>query len=217
MTIAGRAGARLEAARQSLADVASAATALDTRGVDARDGAQLDALFAACAPINHLVVTVGPGSTLQRYRSFLEQDVADAQALFANKFWAQYLCARCAAPHLAADGSITLFGGGAARRPIRAMAVLAAMQAAIEGLARGLAVDLAPTRVNVVAPGRIASSSFDDMPAPQREEMLAKWAAALPVARIGLPEDAAQAALYLMGNRYTTGHVLYVDGGHYLV
>ena len=55
------------------------------------------------------------------------------------------------------------------------------------------------------------------MPAGEREAMLAKWAAGLPVGRIGQPDDAAQAALYLMANRYTTGNVLYVDGGHYLV
>jgi NAD(P)-dependent dehydrogenase (short-subunit alcohol dehydrogenase family) len=46
--------------------------------------------------------------------------------------------------------------------------------------------------------------------------MLRQWAESLPVKRIGQPDDAAAAALYLMGSRYTTGHVLYVDGGHYL-
>jgi NAD(P)-dependent dehydrogenase (short-subunit alcohol dehydrogenase family) len=142
--------------------------------------------------------------------------VADARALFDNKFWAQYLCARLAAPHMAAGGSITLFGGGAARKPVRAMAALAAVQAAIEGLVRGMAIDLAPVRVNAVAPGRIASSSFDAMPAAERDAMLKAWAESLPVKRIGLPDDAAAAALFLMSNRYTTGHVLYVDGGHYL-
>ena len=88
------------------------------------EGASLDALFRACGPVDHLVVTVGPGAPKQRYASFLEQPVDDARALFENKFWAQYLCARQASPHLRAGGSITLFGGGAARRPVRAMAVL---------------------------------------------------------------------------------------------
>jgi NAD(P)-dependent dehydrogenase (short-subunit alcohol dehydrogenase family) len=217
VVIAGRSTERLQAARAALGAQAGDGHALRCESVDARDEGQLTALFAAQAPIHHLVVTVGPGSTLQRYNSFLQQGIDDAHALFANKFWAQYLCARCAAPYLDAQGSITLFGGGAGRRPIRAMAVLAAVQAAIEGLARGMALDLAPIRVNVVAPGRIASSSFADMPAAEREAMLAKWAAGLPVGRIGQPDDAAQAALYLMTNRYTTGNVLYVDGGHYLV
>lgn len=210
VVIAGRDAVKLAAAAREIG--ANAATA----PVDARHEGQLAALFAAYAPIDHLVVTVGPGSTRQRYTSFLEQPTADARALFDNKFWAQYLCAKLAAPHVNKTGSITLFGGGASRRPVKAMAALAAVQAAIEGLTRGMALDLAPVRVNAVAPGRIASSSFADMPEAARQEMLDKWAAGLPVGRIGLPEDAAAAALYLMGNAYTTGNILYVDGGHYL-
>lgn len=219
--VAGRSPERVA---QALAQLGGTATG---ESVDARDEAALGRFFgrfggdsggaqAGATAIDHLVVTVGPGAPKQRYASFVEQPLADAHALFDNKFWAQYLCARLAAPHIARGGSITLFGGGAARKPVRAMAVLAAVQAAIEGLMRGMALDLAPVRVNAVAPGRIASSSFAAMPGPEREAMFKAWAESLPVQRIGTPEDAAAAALYLMGNRYTTGHVLYVDGGHAL-
>jgi len=219
--VAGRSPERVA---QALAQLGGTATG---ESVDARDEAALGRFFgrfgrgsggaeAGATAIDHLVVTVGPGAPKQRYASFVEQPLADAHALFDNKFWAQYLCARLAAPHVARAGSITLFGGGAARKPVRAMAVLAAVQAAIEGLMRGMALDLAPVRVNAVAPGRIASSSFAAMPGPEREAMFKAWADSLPVQRIGTPDDAAAAALYLMGNRYTTGHVLYVDGGHAL-
>lgn len=217
---AQQAGARVLIAGRSAEKLAAALTHLgagaEAMAVDARDEAALAGFFARVGALHHLVVTVGPGAPKQRYASFLEQPVADARALFDNKFWAQYLCARLAAPHVDAAGSITLFGGGAARRPVRAMAALAAVQAAVEGLVRGMALDLAPVRVNAVAPGRIASSSFAAMPEAEREAMLRQWADSLPVQRIGLPDDAAAAALYLMNNRYTTGNVLYVDGGHYL-
>ena len=228
---AQEAGARVLVAGRSPERVAQALSQLGGaamgESVDARDEAALGRFFgrfgggsggaeADAAAIDHLVVTVGPGAPKQRYASFVEQPLADAHALFDNKFWAQYLCARLAAPYVARGGSITLFGGGAARKPVRAMAVLAAVQAAIEGLMRGMALDLAPVRVNAVAPGRIASSSFAAIPGPEREAMFKAWAESLPVQRIGTPDDAAAAALYLMGNRYTTGHVLYVDGGHAL-
>jgi NAD(P)-dependent dehydrogenase (short-subunit alcohol dehydrogenase family) len=226
---AQEAGARVLVAGRSPEHVAQALAHLggDAVGesVDARDEVALERFFTRLGRggegegthgIDHLVVTVGPGSPKQRYASFVEQPLADARALFDNKFWAQYLCARLAAPHIARGGSITLFGGGAARKPVRAMAVLAAVQAAIEGLMRGMAVDLAPVRVNAVAPGRIASSSFASMPEPEREVIFKAWADSLPVQCIGTPDDAAAAALYLMANRYTTGHVLYVDGGHAL-
>jgi NAD(P)-dependent dehydrogenase (short-subunit alcohol dehydrogenase family) len=228
---AQEAGARVLVAGRSPERVAQALSQLGGaamgESVDARDEAALGRFFGRfgggsggaetdAAAIDHLVVTVGPGAPKQRYASFVEQPLADAHALFDNKFWAQYLCARLAAPYVARGGSITLFGGGAARKPVRAMAVLAAVQAAIEGLMRGMALDLAPVRVNAVAPGRIASSSFAAIPGPEREAMFKAWAESLPVQRIGTPDDAAAAALYLMGNRYTTGHVLYVDGGHAL-
>lgn len=208
--IGGRSAERISQAIARLGD------GVEGQSVDARDEAELASFFASAGAFDHLVVTVGPGSPKQRYASFLEQPVTDARALFDNKFWAQYLCTRYAAPHIVSGGSITLFGGGAARKPVRAMATLAAVQAAIEGLVRGLAVDLAPVRVNAVAPGRIASSSFEALPDGEREAMFKAWADSLPVKRIGLPDDAAEAALFLMSNRYTTGHVLYVDGGHSL-
>jgi NAD(P)-dependent dehydrogenase (short-subunit alcohol dehydrogenase family) len=210
VAIAGRTAERLQQAARELGRGTQAVV------VDARDESALRGALERHGPVDHLVTTVGPGSPKQRYATFLEQPTDDARALFENKFWAQYLCAKQGAPFVRAGGSITLFGGGAARKPVRGMAALAAVQAATEGLVRGMAIDLAPLRVNAVAPGRIASNSFDAMPAAEREKMLKAWADGLPVRRIGEVDDAAEAALYLMGNRYTTGNVLYVDGGHYL-
>ncbi|HYF16229.1 MAG TPA: SDR family oxidoreductase [Ramlibacter sp.] len=210
VVIAGRSRTKLDRAAAEIGQ------GLVGHEVDAREEASLAGLFERVGRVDHLVVTVGPGSPKQRYASFLEQPVDDARALFDNKFWAQYLCARAGARHVREGGSITLFGGGASRKPVKAMAVLAAVQAAIEGFVRGLALDLAPVRVNCVAPGRIASNSFDAMPPAERDAMLKAWAESLPVHRIGEPDDAAEAALFLMGNRYSTGNVLYVDGGHYL-
>ncbi len=210
VVIAGRSRARLD---DAVLQIGGEVVAVE---VDARDAQSLARMFQEVGAVDHLVVTVGPGSPKQRYATFLEQPIVDARALFDNKFWPQYLCARAGAPYVREGGSITLFGGGAARKPVKAMAVLAAVQASIEGLVRGLALDLAPMRVNCVAPGRIASNSFDAMPAPERDAMLKAWAESLPVQRIGEPSDAAEAALFLMGSRYSTGNVLYVDGGHYL-
>lgn len=210
VVIAGRSRARLD---EAVLQIGGEVAAIE---VDARAAQSIARMFLEVGAVDHLVVTVGPGSPKQRYATFLEQPIVDARALFDNKFWPQYLCARTGAPYVREGGSITLFGGGAARKPVKAMAVLAAVQASIEGLVRGLALDLAPMRVNCVAPGRIASNSFDAMPAPERDVMLKAWAESLPVQRIGEPSDAAEAALFLMGSRYSSGSVLYVDGGHYL-
>jgi NAD(P)-dependent dehydrogenase (short-subunit alcohol dehydrogenase family) len=91
----------------------------------------------------------------------------------------------------------------------------AAAVAAVEGMTRALALDLAPIRVNAVAPGLIDTPLWDAF-GSQREAILAR-AAKLPVGRIGRPEEVAGAVMFLMSNGYVTGAVLPIDGGGGLV
>lgn len=91
----------------------------------------------------------------------------------------------------------------------------AAAVAAIEGMARALALDLAPIRVNAVSPGLIDTPLWDSF-GPHRESILAA-ANKLPVGRVGKPEEVAEAVLFLMTNGFVTGIALQVDGGGTLV
>ncbi|MEI8268321.1 MAG: SDR family oxidoreductase [Betaproteobacteria bacterium] len=208
--IASRSAERVDAARARLGERVRGAV------VDARDEDALRGFFAAAAPFDHVVATVTPGSVTLRYAGFAEQATADAEALFHNKFWAQYRVAKLALPHLAETGSITLFSSNASRRPLARMAVHAAVNAAIEGLARGVAIDIAPRRINVVAPARMVTGTFDEYPEQERQRMYEEWGRKMLVGRIGYADDAAAAALFLMQTGYTTGNVVYVDGGLFL-
>lgn len=60
-----------------------------------------------------------------------------------------------ALPHLAKTGSIVLMSGACSQRPLAGAAAYVACNSAIEGLARALAVELAPIRVNASSPGLI--------------------------------------------------------------
>jgi NAD(P)-dependent dehydrogenase (short-subunit alcohol dehydrogenase family) len=81
---------------------------------------------------------------------------------------------------------------------------------AVEHLARGLAVDLAPVRVNAVCPGLVLTEHVkSEMP----EAHISAIVARLPLPRAATPEEAAKAYVYLMLNGYATGQVLPVDGG----
>ncbi len=77
---------------------------------------------------------------------------------------------------------------------------------------RPLAVELAPLRVNVVAPGVIQTPWWDGMPEPVREGVFAS-AAASPAGRTGVPDDVAAAVALLIGSGYITGAVIQCDGG----
>jgi NAD(P)-dependent dehydrogenase (short-subunit alcohol dehydrogenase family) len=91
----------------------------------------------------------------------------------------------------------------------------AAAVAAVEGMTRALALDLAPVRVNAVAPGVVDTPLWDAF-GSQRAAVLARGAE-LPVGRIGRPEEIAAAVIFLMTNGFVTGTVLRIDGGGALI
>jgi NAD(P)-dependent dehydrogenase (short-subunit alcohol dehydrogenase family) len=83
---------------------------------------------------------------------------------------------------------------------------------ALEGLVRGLAVDLAPLRVNLVSAGPVATELLATLPQSYGDMYVEQT---LPKA-IGQPEDIAEAYIYLMKDRNVTGSILYSDGGRRL-
>ena len=89
------------------------------------------------------------------------------------------------------------------------------MNAGVEALARTLALELAPRRVNVVCPGFVDTGKLHtDLPAETRSAKLqADKAATLPTMRVGLPQNLARAYIYAIENPYLTGQTLVVDGG----
>jgi NAD(P)-dependent dehydrogenase (short-subunit alcohol dehydrogenase family) len=141
--------------------------------------------------------------------------MADAMAAMNGKFWTYFRIARAA--RIATGGSLTLVSGGLGSKPAPGAALVSAINAAIEGLTRGLALDFAPTRVNTVSPGIIDTPLWDRMTATDRQAMYAKATATLPARRVGKPEDVGQAILFLMTNPFATGSVLHLDGGSLLL
>lgn len=92
----------------------------------------------------------------------------------------------------------------------------AASKAAILGFTKALAREVASRQitVNAIAPGYIETDMTRDMPDDARKLLFG----AIPMQRIGRPEDVAAAALYLAseGAGYVTGQVLQVNGGLYM-
>ena len=150
---------------------------------------------------------------LPAFGTVRDLDLAVAREALALRFWGSLAAVKHASRAIAANGSITLTGGLLAHRPQKGMPFVTAAAGAMESLARGLAVDLAPVRVNAVCPGLILTERVRQMP----EERVRGYVAGLPLPRAASPDEAATTYVYVMLNSYVTGQVLAVDGGGLLV
>jgi NAD(P)-dependent dehydrogenase (short-subunit alcohol dehydrogenase family) len=181
--------------------------------IDLTDEAAVAAYFATSGDFQHLVSTAGDWGKARR-GPFAELDFAQADALFRVRFWGSAILAKQGAKRVAPGGSITFTAGMSAFRPQKGSVMATAMAGAVGHLTYGLAVELAPVRVNAVFPGGVATEIFTGLPEAMRSAEEARFARQ-PL-RIGEPDEVAQAYLYLMKGGYTTGQVLQVDGGSML-
>ena len=175
--------------------------------LDTGDNGLLERFFEKQTAWDHVVVSAAQTRT----GSVRSLNLADARAAMESKFWGAYRVARVA--HINGSGSLTLVSGFLSERPSATAVLQGAINAALEALARGLALELAPVRVNAVSPGMIDTPIWDDMPSEKRTEVFETTAEQLPVRKIGRPEDIANAVLFLMTTAYATGSTVRVDGG----
>jgi NAD(P)-dependent dehydrogenase (short-subunit alcohol dehydrogenase family) len=205
VTIASRSSEKLARARDTIG------ASVHCRPLDVTDDAAVDAFFQTVGPYDQLVITAAT-AVLGSVRYL---PIERAQAFFDNKFWGAYRVARAGARQIAATGSITLCSGAASQRGTPGLAVGAAINAAIESLGRTLAVELAPVRVNTIAPGLIDTPTWNDIvSSEQRAAVFTDASARLPLKRVGRPDEIAHAVRCLIENTYVTGSVLFVDGGY---
>jgi NAD(P)-dependent dehydrogenase (short-subunit alcohol dehydrogenase family) len=206
---AASAGARVIAAGRRTAP-ADFPASITTEHVDIGSDASVARLFGDIGPFDHLIVTAGPviGSA-----KLANLNIDDAIAAFNIKFFGQMRVAQRALGNINHAGSITLTSGLLARKAAPGALVKAAMNAATEIMAKTLARELAPLRVNVVSPGMVETGMWGDMSDAERKAMATRAGANLPVGRVGQGSDLALAYLMLMQNGFMTGSVVDVDGG----
>jgi len=201
VTIASRSQSRLDAALPSLGAAATG------RVLDVTDDEAVAQFFAQAEPWDHVVISAAQTAT----GPVRQLPLADAYAALDSKFWGAYRVAR--AVPIRARGSLTLVSGYLGIRPNKNSVLQGAINAALDSLGRGLALELSPVRVNTVSPGLIATPLWDKLDAAARQAMYDGAAARLPAQCVGQPEDVASAILYLAGTPYVTGSTVLVDGG----
>ncbi|MFA1538933.1 SDR family oxidoreductase [Actinomadura monticuli] len=209
VTIAGRSEDRLAAARTELESAGHG----KIRTVRADIGREEDvaALFARAGEVEHVAVTAADATGV--YGRTPDLPTATARAVLDAKLLGAWLVGKHGAGRV--TGSITFTSGINAYRPNGANTIMAAANGALASLARGLAIELAPVRVNVVSPGWVDTPIWEQL-GVDKGAAFAELAGRLPARRIGTPDDIAQAFVSVMGNGFITGTVLHVDGGHHL-
>jgi NAD(P)-dependent dehydrogenase (short-subunit alcohol dehydrogenase family) len=207
--LAKRDGAEVVIASRNAERVKVAAAKVGATGIpaDVTNDESVIQLFKACGPVDHVVVTAAQ----LRTGPFKTVSMEDVRATMEGKFWGPWRVARAA--EIRAGGSLTLVSGFLSIRPRPNSAIVGAANGAIESLARSLALELAPVRVNCVSPGIVDTPIRAAMPEAARREMLDKVAAGLPVRRVGLGEDIAMQIMAFMANGFASGSIIYIDGG----
>ncbi len=210
--LAAESGARVTIASRSLDKLGAALARLpagvEASPLDVSDDAAVQSFFASHAPWDHVVLA---GSATQT-GGVRDLPLAAARASTDNKFWGAYHVGRHA--RIRDGGSLTFVSGVYSQRPQPHAVLQGALNAAVEALARGLALELAPqVRVNTVSPSTTATPLWDKLGAEGRARKFAEMQARLPLQRVADPADIAQAIVFLAANRFATGSTLLLDGG----
>jgi len=207
--MARREGADVIIASRSAAKLDPIAERLNAIAIptDVTSDDSVASLFKASGSVDHVVVTAAQ----LRTGPFKTVPMDDVRLTLESKVWGAWRVARSA--QFRPGGSLTLVSGFLSVRPRPNSAIVAVVNGALESMARALALELAPVRVNCVSPGIIDTPIRAAMPEEARKDMLAKTAASLPVGRVGLGEDIAQQILAFMRNGFATGSIVYLDGG----
>lgn len=230
VVLGGSAGIGFESARRAREEGASvwigardpvrlrqAAAALDAHGsieVDATDPEGLDRFFRQLpTPVDHVMVTAGRPT----YRRLAELDVAELHRAVDQHLGLALRVARHAITKVRPGGSLILMGGTGARRPALGLLLVGPLTAALPALTANLALELAPVRVNLIAPGFVDTPLSATVLGDKLDERRDQLRATLPIRRVIDPADVAALAVHLMINTALTGATYDIDGGQQLV
>lgn len=167
--------------------------------------------------INHAVLTAGDALNLTPLSETTPASIAAASQV---RFYGAVILAKLLPKYAetSPETSLTFTGGVNTNRPLPGWAVMAAVGAAVEGLTRGLAVDLKPMRVNTVSLGAVKTELLDGyLNSEGGEEKLEAFRRGSLTGRLGRVEDVVEAYLYMMRDGFVTGEVLKTHGGRLLV
>jgi NAD(P)-dependent dehydrogenase (short-subunit alcohol dehydrogenase family) len=208
VVVAGRDKAKLADAYGDIAD-----PGISTEMVDMTDDASIAALADRLGPVDHVVST----ASARARGNLADLQRENLRLSFDTKVIGPTMLAKYFAPQINPEGSFVLFSGVHAFKLNVGYLGVGITNGAVDFLARWLAVELAPIRVNAISPGVIDTGAWDSLGAEGKRDYFEHIAAGNPARRIGTPDDIAAAVLFAMTNTFMTGMTLKVDGGEPLI
>src|SRR4029079_2026859 len=151
------------------------------------------------------------------YAPFAEMDLAAARRSIDQDIGLVLEVARNAVGRVRAGGSLVFVGGTGGRRTGIGLSVIGALTVALPRLVANLALELAPIRVNLVAPGFVDTPLSASLLGDQLEQRREQLRSTLPIGRVVGPADVAALAVHLMTNTALTGATYDVDRGQQLL
>jgi NAD(P)-dependent dehydrogenase (short-subunit alcohol dehydrogenase family) len=183
--------------------------AISTEIVDLTDEDSIAALGERLGTVDHVVSTAS--ARARGLVSDLDRDAV--RRSFDTKVIGPLMLAKHLAPRMKEGGSFVIFSGAAAAKITVGTLAVAITNAAADTLARSLALELAPIRVNAISPGVIDTSAWDGLGAQGKADYFADMAARNPARRIGTAHDIANGVLFALTSTFLTGQTVHIDGG----
>jgi len=180
----------------------------------ARDEAGIEKFWDSVGKFDHLVYTAGD----VLHTPFYDETIAQQRGHFEVLFWGALISAKYTAQkeYIKPGGSITMTIGSSFRKPMKGWVMAAALTGAVDGLTRGLAVQLAPVRVNTISPGYVDTEIWHTMDQTAKEALEDAVAKTALVQHVAKPDEIADAYLFCMKCTNLTGQTIDVEGGKLL-
>jgi NAD(P)-dependent dehydrogenase (short-subunit alcohol dehydrogenase family) len=214
--LAGAEGAEVILAGRNQERLERAGAELGARSTSAFDAADPDALsrfFAGLeAAVDHVMVTAGR----PHYGRLADMTAEDVRTGVSEHIVQALEVARHVPDHVTPGGSLVLMSGTGGRRAV-AGSLVTTVTAAMSALTASLALELAPVRVNLIAPGFVDTPLSAQLLGDQLDARREELRATLPIRRVVGPADVAALAVHTMVNTALTGATYDIDGGQQLL
>ena len=188
--------------------------AQSTSAFDATDFKLLDRFFDDLPePVDHVLVT-GPGpyyAPLEDFELDKARDEVEAHLMLPIQI------ARNARKKVRPGGTLLFMSGTGGRKTARGFSLISALTAALPAMAKNLALELAPVRVNVIAAGFVDTPLSAQLLGDELENRRNQLRATLPIGRVVGAADVAALAVHIMTNTALTGATFDIDGGQQII